>query len=162
MILEKKNKQELENARKKLAIEIDNYVKALGNLLKPLKDLNESQIAALIALGFSIRIIMLVRRPTTRIDEMIFKRFKEVIDDICPPLGKVTISKDPCFDATVSYLSSLKQCQHEGRDEDKCFEAWEPGAQALNCTMKELDRMKKQLLDIFERLNPPIPFQWPK
>lgn len=160
--MEKKNKQELENSRQKLENELDGYVKVLGNLLEPLKELNETQVAALVTLGFSMRAIMLAGRPTARIDEGILARFKEVVDEICPPLGKVTISKDPCFEATVSYLSALKECEDEGRNEDECPKAWGYGAQAVMCTMKELEEMKGQLVDIFGRLKPPRPIPWPK
>lgn len=162
--MEKTDRQELENAREKLANELDEFVKASRNLLEPLKELNETQIAALVTLGFSIRVILLAGRPTANIDQGILAGFKEVVDEICPPLGKVAISKDPCFDATVSYVSALKKCKDEDppRDEDECFEAWGPGAQAVMCTMKELEEMKGQLADIFGRLKPPRPFPWPK
>jgi len=158
----KKSKQELENARKKLANELDKFVKASRNLLEPLKGLNDTQIAALVTLGYSMRVIMLAGRPTAKVDKVILSRFKEVVDEVCPPLGNVAISKDPCFEATVSYLSALKKCEDDGRDEDECFEAWGPGGQAVMCTMKELENMRGQLADIFGRLKPPRPFPWPK
>jgi len=160
--MKKKKKQEFENARQKLANELDKFVKVSRNLLEPLKGLNEIQVAALVTLGFLMRAITLAGRPTAKIDKRIMTRFKEVVDEICPPLGKVTISKDPCFEATVSYLSTLKKCEDEGRNEDECFEAWGYGASAVMCTMKELEEMKGQLADIFGRLKPPRPIPWPK
>jgi len=56
----------------------------------------------------------------------------------------------------------LKKCAHEAREEDECFEAWGYGGQAVMCTMKELEEMKRQFKNIFGRLKPPRPFPWPK
>jgi len=160
--MEKGRKKELEDARKKLANELDKFVKVSRNLLEPLKELNEYQIAALVTLGYSMRVIMLAGRPATKIPEGILARFKEVVDEVCPPLGKLVIPKDPCFEATVSYLSALAKCDAEGRTEDECWEAWGPGFQAVTCIMEELEEMRGKLADIFGRLKPPRPFPWPK
>jgi hypothetical protein len=162
--MERNDRKELENARQKLANELDKLVKVSENLLAPLKAVNENQMAALVMLGFSVRLILLAGRPTANLDQRILEDFKVVIDDICPPLGEVAISKDPCFETSISYASALQQCQNEDppRDEDECFEAWGPGAQAVMCTMRELEEMRGRLEDIFGRLKPPRPFPWPK
>ena len=162
--MEKKDKQPLKNARQLLSNELHKFVKASGNLLEPLKELNDTQVAALVTLGFSIRIIMLAGRAATNLHKDILRDFKEVVDEICPPLGKVAIDQDPCFESTVSYVSALKSCEDEDppRDEEECFEAWGPGAQAVMCIMKELEDMRAQLGDLFGRLKPPRPFPWLK
>ena len=162
--MEKKDRESLDKARQMLANELNKLAKVSGSLLEPLKDLDELQIAALVTFGHLIRIIQLAGRPTMNIDEGILNRLNGIIDGICPPLGRVELSRDPCFDASVSYASALQKCRDEDppRDEDECFEAWGPGAQSVMCTMRELEEMKGQLGDIFGRLRPPRPFPWPK
>lgn len=160
--MEKGRKKELEDARKKLASELDKFMQVSRNLLEPLKELNEYQIAALVTLAYSMRVIMLARRPATKIPEGILARFKEVVDEYCPPLRELAISKDPCLEATLSYIEALKKCQDEGLTEDDCPDAWEHGGRAVMCTMKELEEMKGKLGDIFGGLKPPRPLPWPE
>ncbi len=162
--MEKKSGVSLDTARQELANELDKLVKVSRNLLEPLRKLHESQIAALVTFGHLMRIVQLAGRPSANIDEGTLDRLNGVIDEICPPLGRAGITKDPCFDASITYVSALKKCQEEDppRDEDECFEAWGSGAQAVMCTMKALEEMKGQIGDILGRLKPPIPFPWPK
>ncbi len=162
--MEKKNRVSLDTARQELANELDKLVKVSRNLLEPLKNLDESQIAALVTFDHLMRIVQLAGRPAANIDEEILNRLNGVINEICPPLARVGIIKDPCFEASISYVSALKKCREEDppRDEDECFEAWGPGTQAVMCTMRELEEMKGQIGDILGRLKPPSPFPWPK
>ncbi|MFW9855004.1 MAG: hypothetical protein ACFFFG_08075 [Candidatus Thorarchaeota archaeon] len=162
--MEKTTRQELKQARQKLANELDEFVKASRSLLEPLKELNETQIAAIVTLGYSMRVIFLAGRPTANLSQEILTDFKEVIDETCPPLGKVSLAKDPCLEATISYVAALAKCEAEDppRSEEECFEAWGAGAEAVMCTMKELEEMKERLADIFGRLRPPRPIPWPK
>jgi hypothetical protein len=164
MAMEDKNRVSLDTARQELTNELDKLVKSSRNLLEPLRKLDELQIAALVMFGYLMRIIQLAGRPAANIDEGILNRLNGVIDEICPPLGRVVISKDPCFDASTSYVAALKKCRGEDppRSEDECFEAWGPGARAVMCTMRELEEMKGQMGDIGGRLKPPGPISLPK
>jgi hypothetical protein len=157
--MEKESKQKLDNARKKLSANLSRFVDASRKLLKPLKSLNDAQIAALFTLGYSMKIIMLVERPTTKIDKAIISRFKVIMDEICPSLGDIVISKDPCFESTLAYVSALGKCDKEGRSEDQCREAWQPGAESVNCAIRELENMRKQLKDIMDGIEPWEPWE---
>jgi hypothetical protein len=141
------DKERLLGARKSLERSVSQVVGATSRLLEPLRDLNDEQRDAVVMLGLLMQGIALAKRPPTMLNEDILARFKEELDAICPPLGEVTISMDPCFEATVSYASALKRCEDEdeGRREEECFEAWGPGAQAVMCTMKMIEEMKAEI-----------------
>jgi hypothetical protein len=156
------NRRELEEARQQLARELDSLVKASGDLLEPLKGLDESQIAAVVTLGFAMRVVMLAGRPAAKIDRGILTQLEETIYEVCPPLGSISISRDPCLEASIQYAQALKECQDEGRDEDNCPEAWGYGGQTVMCAMKEVEEMKRQIEDILGGMEPPRPFPWPE
>jgi hypothetical protein len=105
--------------------------------------------------------IFLAKRPATRLNEDILNKFKAEIDGICPPLGDVAISKDPCFEASVGYATALAKCEQEGHDEDECPEAWGYGGAAVMCTMQKIEDMMGRIREILERQVPPKPIPWP-
>ena len=158
----KKDVKRLKIAREKLAKQLNGLIKASEKLLEPLKDLDEEQTAALVALVYSTRLIMFAGRPAAKLDKRILARFKRAVDEICPPLGTISVSRDPCFEASVQYVQALKKCEDEGRSEEECFEAGRYGAQAVGCTMEELEEMRGKLRDMFGRIKPPRPLPWPK
>lgn len=160
--MEKATREALEHGRKALAAKVDQMVSATADLLEPLKDLNESQKAAVATLQLLMQGIMLAKRPAAKLREDILVRFGEQIDSVCPPLGKTVTAGDPCFRATVDYVIALKKCQDKGTDEDECPDAWGAGAAALKCTMDALEKMRGVIRDLFNRVKPPRPFPWPK
>ena len=160
-MMEKERKQELFEARKSLEKILGQVVGATGKLLEPLRKLSDEQRDAVVILGLIMRGIVLAKRPTTKMSEDILIQLKEEVDGICPPLGGVAISKDPCFEASVSYVSALKECEDEGRDEDECPDAWGPGYAAVMCTMKMIEEMKREIGTLLNRQKPPKPIPWP-
>ncbi len=159
--MEKEGRQELLDARKSLEESLNQVVGATSKLLEPLKGLSDEQRDAVVMLGLMMQGVALAKRPPAKMSEDILVQFKEELDGICPPLGKVAISKDPCFEATVSYLSALKKCEDEGRNEDECPDAWGPGGMAVMCTMKMLEEMKTEIGALLRRQKPPKPIPWP-
>jgi len=158
----KQDRERLLEARKSLEISVGQVADATSRLLEPLRDLNDEQRDAVVMLGLLIQGIALIKRPPAMMSEDILLRFKEELDAICPPLGEVALSMDPCFDATVSYLSALKDCEDEGRSEAECPEAWGPGAQAVMCTMKMLEeKIKPAIGTLLGGQKPPKPIPWP-
>lgn len=154
--MEKYNREELEEARKKLAEDFDEIVKSSSTMLESLKELNDNQIAAVATFGFLMRFTTIARRPALKIEESILSHFEKVIDDLCPPLKEISTSRDPCFEASIQYAIALQKCKDENNwNEDQCHDAWGYGAQAVMCTMKELQDMKGWSSDIFGRLEPP-------
>lgn len=155
--------RELDESRSKLAAEFDEMVKASSILLEPLKELNDKQLAAVATLGYMLRFTTFARRPALKIDEDILSHFEKIVDDLCPPLGEMSFSRDPCFEASIQYAVALKKCKDDdNREEEECHEAWGHIADAVSCTMKEMQEMKGWLSDIFGRLDPPIPIPWPE
>lgn len=159
--MKKMTKSEVDVAKKNLSNVLSKFVKASASLLKPLESLNEEQIAALFTLGYSLRIFMSLEHITDKGDKAVLKNYKKVIDEICPPLGNIVIAKDPVFEAEVSYLSALAECEKEGKSEDECPKAWEFMAQIIMAEMKEVEEMRRELINIYNGMNPPRPFPWP-
>lgn len=159
--MEKGDMNKLQEAREAIAESVDQLIKATPQLLKPLEDLSPMQKDAVAILGMLIQSIALAKRPHTKISESDLNVFKEEVDGICPPLGAFTISEDPCFSATVDYLSALMKCEDEGRDEEECFEAFGPGAQAVMCAMEKIEEMKHEIGGLLGRQDPPGPIPWP-
>ena len=152
--MEKESIQKLDNGRKKLSANLSRFVDASKKLLKPLKSLDDAQISALFTLGYAMKIFMLIERPATKIDKALISRFKAIVDEICPPLGDIVTAKDPCFESTLAYVSALGKCEKEGRSEDQCPEAWQYGAESVNCAIRELENMRKQLKDLMDGIEP--------
>lgn|GEM_PF-2311399 len=162
-LMGKEERASLDTARRELANELGKLEKVSRDLLEPLKTLDERQVVALVALVHFIRIVQLAGRPAAKIDEAVLTRLDGMIGEIRPPLGKAQITKDPCLEATASYLSALQECREEDppKDEDECPDAWGPAGQSLTCTMEALEEMKGQLIDMIGRLEPPGPIPWP-
>jgi len=159
--MEKGDFAELQKARKAIDESFDQLIKATPQLLKPLDDLSPMQKDAVAILGMLVQSIGLAKRPHTKISDASMNVFKEVVDEICPPLGAITISEDPCFNATVDYLTALKECQDEGKDEEDCPDAWGPGGQAVMCAMEKIEEMKHEIGGLLGRQEPPSPIPWP-
>lgn len=159
--METESRRELLEVRKSLEGILNHVVSATARLLEPLKGLSDEQRDAVVILGLVMRGIALAKRPPAKTSEAILVRFKEEINEICPPLGEVALSKDPCFEATVSYLLALKKCQDEGHNEGECPDAWGPGATAVMCTMKMIEEMKTDIGTLLGRQRPPKPVPWP-
>ena len=137
----KESWEKLETARKELAQKLDKAVGAMGQLLGPLKGLDDDQKAAVVALVRLTRTAMLAERPAAKVDKGILQRFEGAIYQYCPDLKVLPSMGDPCFEATLEYLKALKSCkdEEEPRDEDECWEAHGPGGAATECAMKELE-----------------------
>ncbi len=159
--MEKEGRQELLEARKSLEKNLNQVVDATSQLLEPLKGLSDEQRDAVVILGLMMQAIALAKRPPAKMSEDILVQFKEKIDEICPPLGKVAITKDPCFESTVSYLSALKKCQDEGLNEEECPDAWGYGGAAVMCAMKMVEEMKIEIGAMLGKQKPPKPIPWP-
>lgn len=108
----------LKAARGAIAESVDQLIKATPQLLKLLENLNPIQKDAVAILCMLIQPMALAKRSHVKISDASLTVFKEEVDRICPPLGAITISEDPCFSATVEYLLALKECQDEGKDEE--------------------------------------------
>ena len=89
--------EKLEKEREVLAGSLEQMVDATKLLLKPLTKLSDEQRNAVAILGLLLHGMLLARRPANRTSTVLLNRCKEVIDEICPPLGRVVIEKDPCF-----------------------------------------------------------------
>jgi hypothetical protein len=149
--------------RRKLAEQaFGEVLHATKELLAPLKDLTVPQKDAVVALGLLARVASLGRRPSINVPQAVLEQFAADVDRVCPPLGKGAVSKDPCLEATLSYMSALKDCEEDGRTEDKCQEAWGPAAAALACVMKEIDGLKREIGERLGRQVPPRPIPWPR
>ncbi|UCC40309.1 MAG: hypothetical protein JSV96_02310 [Candidatus Aminicenantes bacterium] len=159
--MEKEGREKLLELRASLEKSLKQVVGATGKLLEPLRGLSDEQRDSVVMLGLIMQGIALVKRPAARIGEDILVQFKQEIDGICPPLGEITISKDPCFEATVAYLTALKKCQDDGLSEEECPEAHGPGGAAVMCTMKKIDDMKREIGTMLGRQRPPKPIPWP-
>ncbi len=159
--MEARDRERLTSSRSSLEKSVSQLVGATRSLLEPLRDLNDEQRDAVIMLGLLMQGIALAKRPPARMSQDILAHFKAELDAICPPLGGLAISEDPCFEATVSYVSALTKCQDEGRREEQCFEAWGPGAEAVMCTMKMMEAMKTEIGTMLGRQKPPKPTPWP-
>ena len=159
--METRDKDELLDAGRSLEKSVSQLVGATSRLLEPLTNLNDEQRDAVVMLGLLMHGFALAKRPPTKMSENTLARFKKELDAICPPLGEVAISKEPCFEATVSYVSALKKCEDEGRSEEECFEAWGPGAQAVMCAMKMIEELKVEIGTLLGRQTPPKPIPWP-
>ena len=159
--MEKEMRGKLEGFRDKLTKKINQWVNVIPNLLEPLKDLKENQMAAVVALGFLTRWFMVANAPAVKLGADIVARFKTEIDTVCPDFSKV-LTRDPCFEAEIEYATAMSKCKEEGRDEDECHEAWGPGARAVQCTMEELEILGQKIKDIYRRLTPPRPIPWPE
>lgn len=159
--MEKEGRQKLLEARKSLEKSLKQVVGATSKLLEPLKGLNDEQRDAVVMLGLMVDVIALAKRPTAKLSEGVLMQFKDQVDGICPPLGEVSISKDPCLDATTSYLSALKKCQDDGKSEAECSDAWGPGGTAVMCTMEKIETVKHEIEVLLGRQVPPKPIPWP-
>jgi hypothetical protein len=157
----KESKEQLLRARQSLEKSLIQVVDATGKLLEPLKALEDGQRDAVVMLGLLLQGMALAKRPPVRMRADIPARFKEELDAICPPLGTVAVSKDLCFEATVSYVSALATCENEGKDEDGCPEAWGPGAQSVMCVMEAIEEMKAEIGALLGKQKTPGPIPWP-
>lgn len=153
--------RDLLGARKSLESSVNQVVDATRELLEPLRQLNDEQRDAVVMLGLLMQGFALTRRPPARLREDISVRFQEQLDGICPPLGTAVIAKDPCFEATVAYVSALVDCEEDGRDEDECYDAWGPGFAAVTCAMEKIEQMKAEIGVMLARQEPPRPIPWP-
>jgi hypothetical protein len=157
-----KDKESLEKKKDELVKVLDQLVESSSEILKPLKNLDGLQIAALTTFGYLMRISMIAGRPVINIDSGSIGHLSKVIDEICPPMGKIDISMDPCLEASIAYASAMAKCEDEGIDESECYDAYGPAGQSIACAMKEIEDLKNQLKDIFKGLEPPKPFPWPE
>ena len=92
-------------------------------------------------------------------------RFEKELAGVSPSLARARAGVgvfDDCFDYDVAYVTALKKCEDEGRREEKCWDAWGPGAAAVYCRMEKLEEMQGILRDIFDKLKPPKLFPLPK
>ena len=162
--MKKSDMESLTKARQDINTEYKKFAKAAGQLLEPLKKIDDKQVAALATFGYLTRAIHLANRPSLSIDSGTLKQFTDLVDQICPPLGEVSIAKDPCFEASVAYASALVSCRNDDppRDEDECFEAWGNGAQAVMCAMQDIENMKGVIGGFLGGIRPPQPFPWPE
>ena len=128
---EKVARQKVLDARKSLEESLNQVVGATGKLLEPLEGLSDEQRDAVVMLGLLTQGIMLAKRPAANMQEDILVAFKDEVDSICPPLGTLAISRDPCFEATVAYLLALKDREEKGLTEAECPKSGGPGAVAV-------------------------------
>ena len=159
--MKKGDREQLVSARKALAESLDQVVAAVGDFLAPLRKLTGEQRDAVVMLGLLMQSINLAKRPPAMTSQQVLTQFKEEIDKVCPPLGEVVISKDPCFEASVAYVSALTKCEDEGKSEAECFDSWGPGAQSVMCAMQAIDDLKTEIGEILGRQSPPRPSPWP-
>jgi hypothetical protein len=159
--MERTDREKLLDARKSLERSAAQVIGATGKLLEPLKDLTDAQQNAVVMLGRLIQGVALLKRPSVKMKEEILVQFRDELDEICPPLGKMAISKDPCFEATVAYASALVKCEAQGVGEDDCLEAWGPLSQAVRCAMRAIEEMKAEFETMLGGQYPPRPIPWP-
>jgi hypothetical protein len=143
--MKKEGIENLLEARKSLETSLNKILVVTGKILEPLKGLTEEQKEAVVRLGLMMQAIALAKRPTTKVAQETLVQFGKEIDNFCPPLGKATIAQDPCFESTVSYLTSLKKCQDDGRTEEECEEAWGYGAMSVMCTMEKINELGRRI-----------------
>jgi len=148
-------------ARESLEKSVGQIVAATSKLLEPLKELNDEQKDAVVTLGLLIQGITFAKRPPVMMSEDILIQFQEELNEICPPLGEITIAKEPCFEATVSYASAMQKCEDEGKSEEECPEAWGAGYQSIMCAMKKIEEIKDDIRNILDGQRPPKPIPWP-
>jgi len=148
-----------DEVRKKMAAIVD----ASAALLAPLKGLTDEQRVAVVALGLMTRVITLAQRRDVRLDPALIERFGKEIDQYCPPLGAVAMSRtgDPCQDASLAYAQAITDCAKHGVDEQHCYKAYNSFGQMATCVLREVEGMRRVLGDLFNGLKPPRPFPFP-
>jgi len=160
--MDKASRQHLLDTRKSLKKNLSHVANATSKLLKPLKNLSSEQKDAVVILGLIMQSITSAKQPPVRMsNKVVLTQFREILDGICPPLGTVVITRDPCIDATVSYLLALKDCEDKGRKEADCPEAWEPGAEVSMCALKMVEEVKVEIGTLLRKRKHPMPIPWP-
>ena len=99
-----------------------------------------------------------------QLDEALIKGFTTAVESICPDLEPVVIGSryaDPCMEWEVAYVTALAKCDDDGIAEEDCWDALGPMTRALQCTMDEIEGLKKDMFDIWREVREPDPFPWP-
>lgn len=155
--MDRKDYEHLLSDRRRFAEELRQLADASGELLAPLRSLTEQQTAAVAILGYLWQIIALAKRPQFAIDEGILRQFQKEFIAICPPWEPDAISKDPCFDATIAYLSALMECEEDGRTEAECPDSWGPMGATIVCAMGRIQELKTKIGDLLPDWDSPWP-----
>lgn len=158
-----KASNKLKEARSSLNKELKQLAKASGELLEPLKKLDDSQIASLAAFGQILNVLGTSRQHGLGLDKASLKSLTQSLIEICPPMQEFELSRGGCLDAEIAYVSALSRCRDEDppKTEEECPEAWGYGGQAAMCHLDQLIEMKRNLGELWNRQKPPRPFPWP-
>jgi hypothetical protein len=159
-----KEERRLKIMRKKLEKRLTYFVGSTEYLLESLKNLNDEQIAAVVAFGYLMQCITQAKSPVVKLGDDSVVRFEKELAGVSPNLARaragVSIFND-CFDYDVAYATAMKKCEDEGKREDECRDAHGPGAAAIYCRMEKLEEVQGILHDLFDKLKPPKPFPLP-
>ena len=147
--------KDLQDKKQNLEKELNYIVDLTSHLKKSLSQLDENQIAAVSILLWQIQIVSQGSRVLGKQGNMIMTRFNSELDKICPDPPKVELTGDPCFDASVAYVSAVQKCENEGTEEEKCYDAHGYMGTLMDCAMAKVEDLQGILGKIGDDLGLP-------
>ncbi len=158
--MDKEGMQELMDPRQSINGMLDQVVSLVRKIVDPLRDLNEEQRYSVAMLAILIQAVTLANRPSSKISTDVLDRFKDQLDNICPSLGSVAISGDPCYEASVAYAAAKQRCKDETTPEGKCFEAQKYEGILTKCLVSKLECTKREIGVLLARQTPVSTESW--
>ena len=152
--MDKEEMQELLDPRQSIDGTLDQIVSLVRKIVEPLRELDEEQRYSVAMLGILIQAVTLANRPSSHISDDVLSRFKDQLDNICPTLGNVAISGDPCYDASVSYAAAKQKCKEENTPTGECFDAIKYQGILTKCLVKKLECTKREIAVLLARQAP--------
>jgi hypothetical protein len=159
-ISEVKNVRDRQNTEevKRLKKELEIFIAPSRTLLEPLKSLNDEQMRAVVTLSYLMEGVL---RTVPEIDVTeIFGRdltsISEMMNDL---MATVKESRFACMDATISYLTSEKDCQPNNPQSKACTDADRSFGSLTACEMNYIFKMKNKINGVWNgKTQKPI---WP-
>ncbi len=162
----KKEYQQLQEARQRVRDDVARLIKATGQLLEPLRDLNEEQVASSVILSLLAMGVMKARSSSVNLGDEAVRQLEAELENISPGLSLVVdIERSlmfACLDETIACAVALAQCEADGISEEECIESWGPCSREFLCIWGALKGLRVSISEILGGLKPPRPSPWPE
>ena len=162
------SKRSISSFRKRQRVRdgVARLVKASGQLLEPLRGLNEEQVASSVILSVLTMGVMKARSSSVNLGDEPVRQLEVELGNISPGLSPVVdIERSFVFsslDESVACATALARCDADGRSEEECGEAWGPCSEESLCIMRALEGLRGRISEILGGLRPPRPFPGPE
>lgn len=147
--------------------EMHRVVAASGAILEPLRTLNHEQQVAAVSLALIVQGVAAYQISRLAPDITVVAGFRRTLAEVSPLFGRMGDAVSvvmACMDESIAYASVLASCENEDppRQEDECFEAWGPGGEEIQCLMRALQNLQRDINGLIGQLDPPRPIPFPE